>query len=203
MKKNDLLIDSIIDQVIDPALTAFDFDGVVADTMNLFLDIARHDFGITGLKYEDFTEYMIEECLNIPPDILDEIFDMINNGSYSHTLRQMPGAVDVLCRFGSFSSPLLVVTARPDSGVVKEWFAKNLGSCLDKWEIVATGTFEGKKDVLLEKGIRYFVEDRLETCFQIEKAGIVPILYTQPWNRKEHFFIEAGSWSEIKNLAGL
>lgn len=199
MKKND----HSIDRFIDPALTAFDFDGVVADTMNLFLDIAKYDFGIRNLRYEDFTEYMIGDCLNIDPGILDEIFDMINNGSYAHSLRQMPGAVDVLCRFGSFSSPLLVVTARPDSCVVEEWFAENLGTCLDKWKIVATGTFEGKKDVLLERGIKFFVEDRLETCFQIEKAGIVPILYTQPWNRKEHSFIEADSWSAIKNLAGL
>lgn len=193
----------ILNQIIDPALTAFDFDGVVADTMNLFLDIARHDYGIKDLKYEDFTEYMIEECLNIDSGILDEIFDMINNGSYRHTLRQMPGAADVLCRFGSFSSPLLVVTARPDSAVVEDWFENNLGSCLDQWDIVATGTFEGKKDVLIDRGIRYFVEDRLETCFEIEKAGIIPILYAQPWNRKKHAFIEADSWSVIKNLAGL
>lgn len=188
---------------IDPACTAFDFDGVVADTMNLFLDIARHDFGIKNIEYNDFTEYMIEECLDISPSILDEIFDMINNGSYSHILKPMRGAEDVLCRFGSFSSPLLVVTARPDSEVVEKWFERHLGSCLEKWDIVATGTFEAKKDVLLDRGIRYFVEDRLETCFQIGQAGIVPVLYTQPWNRKAHTFLEAGSWSDIKNLAGL
>lgn len=199
MKKKGL----IIDPVIDPVFTAFDFDGVVADTMNLFLDIAKHDFGIKDLKYEDFTEYMIEDCLNIDPDILDEIFDMINNGAYKHKLRQMPGASDVLCRFGSFSSPLLVVTARPDSAVVEEWFENNLGSCIDKWEIVATGTFEGKKDVLIDRGIRYFVEDRLETCFEIEKAGIIPILYAQPWNRKKHAFFEINSLSQLFLLAGI
>ncbi len=121
--------------VIDPAYTAFDFDGVVADTMNLFLDIARHDFGINHLKYDDFTEYMIEECLDIPSGILDEIFDMINNGTYSHTLMPMQDTEDVLCRFGSITSPLLVVTARPDSRVVEDWFGKHLGSCLEKWDI--------------------------------------------------------------------
>lgn len=190
-------------KTIDPALTAFDFDGVIADTMNLFLDIAEHDFGIRGLKYEHLTEYMIEDCLDIDPAVLDEIFDMINRGTYRHELKPMPGAGEVLCRFGAFSSPLLIVTARPEPEVVDKWVSDNLGSCLEKWQVVATGTFDAKRDVLLEKGIKYFVEDRLETCFQIEKAGIVPVLYTQPWNRKAHAFLEAATWTDIKVYAGI
>ena len=39
--------------MIHPASVAFDIDGVIADTMTLFLDIARDVFHINGIRYED------------------------------------------------------------------------------------------------------------------------------------------------------
>ena len=38
-----------------PDRIAFDVDGVVADTMRLFLDIAREEYGINHTRYEDIT----------------------------------------------------------------------------------------------------------------------------------------------------
>ena len=35
---------------IDPASIAFDIDGVVADTMTLFLDIARDEYNIDWIR---------------------------------------------------------------------------------------------------------------------------------------------------------
>jgi predicted amino acid racemase len=67
-------------------------------------------------------------------------------------------------------------------------------------QVVATGTFDGKAEVLLESGIRFFVEDRLETCYQLKEEGIEPVLYRQPWNRESHPFIEVGNWQELENL---
>jgi len=48
--------------------------------------------------------------------------------------------------------------------------------------------------------VLYFVEDRLETCFPLSDAGITPVLFKQPWNRKEHPFIEVGTWRELESL---
>ncbi|MFC1881398.1 hypothetical protein ACFL2S_07880 [Thermodesulfobacteriota bacterium] len=39
--------------MINPVSVAFDIDGVIADTMTLFLDIARDVFHINGIHYED------------------------------------------------------------------------------------------------------------------------------------------------------
>jgi hypothetical protein len=39
--------------LIHPASVAFDIDGVIADTMTLFLDIAGDVFHINGIRYED------------------------------------------------------------------------------------------------------------------------------------------------------
>ncbi len=61
--------------MIDPAAVAFDVDGVIADTMTLFLDIARDEFGINGITYEDMTCYILEECLDIDPAVITAILD--------------------------------------------------------------------------------------------------------------------------------
>lgn len=39
--------------MINPVSVAFDIDGVIADAMTLFLDIARDVFHINGIRYED------------------------------------------------------------------------------------------------------------------------------------------------------
>ena len=39
--------------MIHPASVAFDIDGVIADTMTLFLDIAGDVFHMSGIRYED------------------------------------------------------------------------------------------------------------------------------------------------------
>jgi len=39
--------------MITPASMAFDIDGVIADTMTLFLEIARNIFHINGIRYDD------------------------------------------------------------------------------------------------------------------------------------------------------
>ena len=41
--------------MIDPAAVAFDVDGVIADTMALFIYIARDEYAIKGIRYEDMT----------------------------------------------------------------------------------------------------------------------------------------------------
>ena len=67
-------------------------------------------------------------------------------------------------------------------------------------EVITTGSFDAKADVLNQKKMTFFVEDRLETCYMLQQAGITPILFKQPWNRKEHPFIEVGSWKELEAL---
>ena len=60
-------------RMINPASLAFDIDGVFADTMTLFLDIAREDFKIYDVSYEDITCYILEECLDMDPDLIETI----------------------------------------------------------------------------------------------------------------------------------
>ena len=80
---------------------------------------------------------------------------------------------------------------------IKEWLQDGLPSVNGEMDVVATGSFEAKADVLLARGCTHFVEDRLETCFHLKKAGIEPIVFCQPWNRKPHGFREVESWEEL------
>lgn len=186
---------------IDPALLAFDVDSVVADTMGLFVDIARDEHRIDALRYEDITCYNLQECLDwIAPEVIDQIIARILNGGYRVTLRPIEGAVDVLTRIGEQCGSVLFVTARPYRGPIGQWLEEQLPLPPESIDIVTTGDFEAKAEILHTRGMTHFVEDRLETCFALERVGITPILFRQPWNRQPHPFVEVGSWHELAQL---
>jgi hypothetical protein len=185
---------------IDPAALAFDVDGVFADTMRLFLDIAHSEFRIDGIKYEDITCYNLEECIPMDPKIIDAIIVKILDGDFRIPLKPMDSAPEVITRIAERYGPVLFVTARSNPDPVRKWMEQILPLSSRSVEIVATGTYDKKAEVLIEKNISYFVEDRLETCFSLKEAGVTPILYRQPWNREPHPFREVGSWQEIESL---
>jgi 5'(3')-deoxyribonucleotidase len=186
--------------MIDPDAVAFDVDGVVADTMNLFLEIAREKYHINSIRYEDITCYNLADCLDMELDIIDRIVIELLDGNHGTRLRPLKGAAQVLQQFVDSRRPVIFVTARPYIGTLGEWFENVLGLDPAAWDLVATGTHDGKAQVLLERGISYFVDDRLETCYGLHDAGIVPVLFKQPWNREPHSFIEISSWAELNAL---
>jgi uncharacterized protein len=185
---------------IRPSEVAFDIDGVLADTMSLFIDIAERDFGVNHLRYEDVTEYDIDQLVGLDRTMSLEIIRRILNGFHESPLEPLKGAPDVLRRLNRHHRPTLFVTARPNADQIFTWMLEVLGVEADDIEVVATGSFEDKKDVLLAKNVAYFVEDRLETCFLLSEVGIQPILFIQPWNRKPHPFPEVVNWHELESM---
>ena len=186
--------------MIDPASLAFDIDGVVADTMALFLEIARDVFQIDGIRYEDISCYDLASCTGLDQGLIDAVVERILDGDYTASLNSIDGACDVLTRIGNHHSPLLFVTARPYLGPIRDWMSALLPVSSRAIEVVATGSFANKAEVLLEKNITCFVEDRLDTCYRLQDAGIRPIVFKQPWNREPHPFVEVGSWKELEVL---
>jgi uncharacterized protein len=186
--------------MIDPSSLAFDVDGVIADTMTLFLDIAREEYKIHDVKYEDITCYILEECVDMDPILIETILNRIMDGTHQAPLKPMPGARNVLTRISRHHSPILFVTARPTRGPIYQWIQNVLAFDPDAIEVVATGSFDAKVEVLSSRDISYFVEDRLETCYPLFEAGVTPIIFKQPWNRKHHPFVEVGTWKELESL---
>lgn len=189
--------------MIHPSSVAFDIDDVVADTMSLFLEIARQEYRLNRFRHADITSYMVEECIDIDRGILEAIFSRIIDGDFSIPLLPLAGAPEVLSRLARRHRPLLFVTARPSLDSISGWIQGVLSLERDCIDIVATGTFEGKADVLVDRNISYFVEDRLETCHALAAAGVTPILFKRPWNRKANPFTEVGSWKELEEMIDL
>lgn len=186
--------------VMSPATLAFDIDGVVANTMQLFLDIVQTDYGISGIRYSDITSYNLEDCLKLEPALIETIIGRLLNGDYTCKLQPLPGAPRVLANLACWHQPLLFVTARPFYGPIVTWLHELLPVAPEHIQVVATGSFEAKAQVLAEHDIQFFVEDRLETCFTLAEAGVTPIVFRQPWNRSQHPFMEVGGWSELARL---
>ena len=179
---------------------AFDIDGVVADTFRAFIEVAGSQYGVQ-LQYESITDYDFMSVMDIEEDVFNEIIERVLEDPLGMGIRPMNGAVEVLARLME-RGPLILVTARPDNGAIQQWLQEMLG--LDgnhnRIHLEATGTHTEKLPILFKHGIKYFIEDRLATCFLIREAGLTPIVYEQPWNQKPHPFQIVRDWDEIGAL---
>jgi hypothetical protein len=183
---------------IAPQDIAFDFDGVVADTFRLFVHLAHAEYGIE-INYEDITHYEFLKVIKMDRATADRIVEQLTDRPHELDLKPNKGATRMLTRFAEFS-PILFVTARPTGGPVALWCEKTMPHLLSSIHIEATGESTAKLPVLKERGVRYFVEDRLDTCHLLAEAGIVPIVYEQPWNREPHPFAVVRDWDDIAEM---
>ncbi len=185
---------------IKPDQIAFDIDGVVADTMSAFIDIARNEFGINSIRKEQITTYWLEDCLSIDEAVIKAIIERILTDPFGIDLKPMDGAVETLGKL-AHRNPIRFVTARPVREPIEEWLKSILGSVSrDRIHVIATGKHEIKVEVLKELGISFFVEDHLETCQEICQQGLKAIVYDHPWNQGPTPFLRVKSWQELSRL---
>ena len=182
-----------------PRELAFDIDGVIADTFRAFVQTAHETYGLE-IDYEAITDYDFRQVIDIDEETSNEIIEMILEDPVGIGISPIRGAVDVLTHLSCFG-PVCLVTARTNRDAIMEWARKTLGfENGERIHIEATGSHEDKLPVLLKHGIRYFVEDRLETCYLIQESPVTPIVFEQPWNRKAHPFQSVKSWDEIHDM---
>jgi uncharacterized protein len=184
---------------ISPRKLAFDIDGVFADTFRIFVETARNQYDIK-VDYEDITEYDFRKVVDIDDETSRLIIQEILDDPIRMGIRPIKGAIDVITRL-SLLGPILFVTARPGKTAILEWLLQQLKD-VDRGliRLEATGTHQEKIPVLLENGIRYFVEDRLDTCYLLASASVTPIVFEQPWNRKPHPFQAVRTWEELSDM---
>ncbi len=181
---------------IRPRELAFDIDGVIADTFRSFVEMARNDYGIE-IEYDAITEYDFRKVVDIDDAVSDEIIRKILEDPLGMGIKPIAGAKGVLNRLLEMGS-VLFVTARPEKDAIMVWLRQTMGFpnvgtvCLE-----ATGNHLEKLPVLLNYGVKYFVEDRLDTCYLIHERDITPIVFEQPWNRKPHPFQTVTDWKGI------
>ena len=187
-------------QKIHPGLIGFDIDGVVADTAGAFLRIARDRYNINSLSLEDITRFEVEDCLDIEPQIVDEIFVSLLDEPLDAGLQPMEDAMDVLHKFAGQAS-LTFVTARPDKEPIARWLQYFLKpGVYDDMRLIAMGEHDNKAGYIKDLGLQYFVDDRLQTCLMLADAGITPLVFNQPWNRQDHDLQTVDNWQAIHAL---
>jgi hypothetical protein len=185
--------------MIPLASVAFDIDGVVANTMGLFIDIVREKYNIS-IQYEQITQYDLTQCLDIEFKVVWDTLQQIMEGTHKQPLEPINQAPEILQKLAQKAEKLLFVTARPDFKALMPWFLDTLKLPEERFKIVATGNFKRKVDVLREHNIQYLVDDRMETCRLLDEQGLKPIVFRQPWNRESHPFIEVRTWDELFKL---
>lgn len=184
---------------IAPRELAFDIDGVLADTFRVFVETARKQYHVQ-VAYEDITEYDFRKVIDIDIEIARDIIQRILDDPIQMGIRPIKGAVEIL-RLLAGEGPILLVTARPGRSAIYQWVLEHLkGVDRNLIRLEATGTHEEKIPILVEQGIKYFVEDRLDTCYLLASAKVTPIVFDQPWNQKSHPFIRVRSWAEIGRM---
>lgn len=162
---------------------AFDIDGVVADTMAMFVQLAHERYGLEYLTKEHLHCYDIYQCLEIEPAIIQDLICLTLDDEHTLKTPPMPGASEVLTRLAAYGS-LHFVTARIWPESINQWLQQILPQVApEQIQVTATGAPETKLEILRQLDVHYFVEDRLETCQMLAGAGIQPLLFDQPWNR--------------------
>jgi uncharacterized HAD superfamily protein len=179
---------------------AFDIDGVVADIMTTFLDMAQEHHGPHNFSYDDITTFYLEECLGLDPQVIAILIRELIDRPHELPVNPFPHAVPVLSRLAE-QVPLLFVTARDRPEPIQLWLNRALAPVPSRsiW-VMATGDPDTKLHYLKAHAIEYFVEDRLETCFDLAREGIIPIVFAQPWNRQPHPFLEVAGWPDLASL---
>lgn len=182
---------------IHPSRIGFDIDGVVADTMEAFIRLAQTGYG-AEVRPEEITEFQVEDCLDLDPAIVGEIFSRLLEEPIACGLRLMTHARRVLTGFAEHG-PLTFITARPQKKPIARWLKQELGpQVYGRVRLVATGEHDSKGAHIKELGLSFFVDDRAQTCLQLAREdGIQPIVYRQPWNQGKHALPEVESWRSI------
>ena len=186
---------------INPAHLGFDFDGVIADTAESFLRLACRDYGLCGLRKEEITNFEVDQCLEeIDMEIVNSIFMDILHDSIATGLQPMPGAVEVISELTE-QAEVTVITARPLAEPVHDWLESMFPTpARSAIRVVAMGDHDDKHRHIAAQGLRYFIDDRAETCVQLSKTDIQPIVFNQPWNHDRHQLPIVHSWQEIREL---
>lgn len=185
---------------LEPGITGFDFDGVIADTVEAFLRIACEDYGHCGISADDITSFCVEECLPVDRPTLAAIFDHLTSDPMACGLKPMDGAVQVLKNL-SRRDRVTIVTARPDARPVEDWLNHTCGadSCANI-QVLAVGDHDDKERFIRRAGLSAFIDDRAETCLALKRQGIDARVFAQPWNRSPHGLPILNNWDEISRL---
>ncbi len=188
---------------IHPATLGLDFDGVIGDIGEAFLRVACTQHGYCDIDINAITNFTVEGCTVIPSETVIQIFIDIMEDSLGTGLKPLPGAMQALQQFAK-EGRVTIITARTIKEPVALWLEHFLDpETCSKIDIIAMSDHDNKVNFCKERGLTHFMDDRGETCQQMQDAGILPILFRQPWNLRFENFITVNNWQEVLKLTDI
>lgn len=183
---------------IKPHEIAYDFDDVLCDFIPLFLKVLKEDTGMV-VPLERITEFNKYNLLDLTKKQINKAIHRTVNNPISLGMQMKPGAKEVIIKLLKVA-PVYFVTARKNGKLVKAWIDRVLGFSSPDIIIVAMNGHDSKARALKIRGKKYFVDDRLETCYQLHSAGIEPIVFSHPHNAGDEIFVHVDNWKDIDEL---
>ncbi len=188
---------------IHPASIGFDFDGVIADIGEAFVRLACSKYGYCSFTLEEIKTFQVDECIPVPREVVENIFQDIIVDTLAAGVIPLPGAISTLETLSEISRPL-IITARPLREPVSLWLKHYLSSkAFAQVRVIATKAHDNKVPFIQREGLTHFIDDRDTTCDQVAKAGLTPILFRQPWNRDCIAFKTVQNWLHISQLLNI
>lgn len=167
--------------------TAFDLDGVIMDSIDIFRmhfwDVFKIDMGEAKIHHNQFNFVELESkglgYDKFGPEI------PVALAKYHHIIPPIEGSIDALETWHhGMNEPLLFVTAREPSHPVKQatyaWLDKHLFKA--EYEVIFVESSTDKVKVLHNRNIRYFVDDRYRTCHTLCRQLSTMYMFNQNWN---------------------
>ena len=179
---------------------AFDFDEVVVDNISLVIKIANELGYDHSIEFDKIRTYCIEQNdVGITYEQLRIVFYIMEKyREYDYNI--FPGAEKVLNYVAKETQSVDFVSARRK--IPQILLSKIFGNKIDSARFACChGT--DKVEALRNSGKSIIIEDRLETCHVIAKAGLTPIVYNRPWNNVSHPYKTVYDWEDIANLIGM
>ncbi len=177
----------------------FDFDGVVADIGEAFVRMACEKYNYCSFTLNDIISFQIEQCIPVPRTIIEKIFMDILEDSLAAGLKPLPDAIEVLSDM-TVNGQVTIITARSLENPVHDWLDTFFNAEIkNKITLVTMGDHDDKVRYAHDHGLKYFIDDRLETCRQMAAANITPLIFSQPWNKTDSLH-SVSSWQEIRSL---
>lgn len=158
-----------------------DFDGVIADTTALKLEVARERFGtvLDGARAKE--ELVIADGVMTQEQYRALMDTICHDPSVGMRMRLCENADTVIAKLTGDGHRLLIITSRSESetAIAEEWCRTHAIAI----PFISAGYGQSKADVLKDRSIDAYIDDDLHKLEPL--VGLVPylFLYTAPHNR--------------------
>lgn len=192
--------------------TAFDIDGVFAQTDVAMITVANEKFGL-NLEWKDWTYFSMEKSFGVSKEMVREIIDITLHPDYAASIPINHSGIRMLKQlYESYEKPIMFITSRKNEEYTRYFLDNYMVVGKFQYELrTGSGYFEKttperKIMHLNETRCIAILDDGPENCKEIRESGFVTLLYDQPYNRyaaRDWYTMRVSTWKEICNISSL